>query len=138
MGTGLLAIVTHYLMVRRSEQPEAFVIGFAMGVTAQVILLGTSFYQMSTGELQFFFLLFFQSLILLGYGLVTRSLCFTIIPILFVVGGVLRAVFTLLAGYETVITIGGTGLALVALGITALIMRERLLKTYEEFQQTEE
>ncbi len=138
VGTGLLAIVTHYLMVRRSEQPEAFVVGFAMGVTAQVILLGTSFYQMSAGLQQFFFLLFFQSLILLAYGLVIHSLCFTIIPILFVVGGVLRVVFTLLASYSTVLIIGGTGLALVLLGITALVMRERLLRTYEEFRQTED
>jgi hypothetical protein len=109
-----------------------------MGVTAQVILLGTSFYQMSTGLQQFFFLLFFQSLILLAYGLVIRSLCFTIIPILFVVGGVLRVVFTLLASYSTVIIIGGTGLALLLLGFTALITRERLLRTYEEFRQTED
>jgi tetratricopeptide (TPR) repeat protein len=136
IGMGLLAIVTHYLLTRRSEQRAAFVIGFAMGVTAQMILLGTSFIQMSIG-LQFFFILFFQSLILLGYGLVIRSLSFTIIPILFVVGGVLRVVFTALAHYSTVVTLGCTGLGLVLLGITALVMRERLLTTYEEFQQSE-
>jgi hypothetical protein len=93
---------------------------------------------MSVGLQFYFFLLFFQSLILLAYGLVIRSLCFTIVPILFIVGGVLRVVFTLLASYSTVVTIGCTGLALVLLGIMALIMRERLLKTYEEFRQAEE
>jgi hypothetical protein len=51
---------------------------------------------------------------------------------------VLRVVFTLLASYSTVLIIGGTGLALVLLGITALVMRERLLRTYEEFRQTED
>jgi hypothetical protein len=44
-------------------------------------------------------------------------------------------VFTELAGYSTVLIIGLTGLVLVALGITALVMRERLVKTYEELQQ---
>jgi hypothetical protein len=102
-----------------------------------LILLGTSFIQMSAG-LQFFFMLFFQSLILLAYGLVIHSLSFIIIPILFVVGGVLRVVFTLLASYSTVVIIGCTGFALVLMGMTALIMRERLVKTYEEFRQTEE
>jgi hypothetical protein len=135
-GTGLLAIVTHYFLTRRSEGRAAFMLGFAMGVTAQMILLGTSFIQMSAG-LQFFFMLFFQSLILLGYGLVIRSLSFTVIPILFVVGGVLRVVFEMWARYSTVVTLGCTGLALVLLGITALVMRERLLRTYEELQQPE-
>jgi hypothetical protein len=129
--------VARLVAERQPDRSEAFVIGFAMGVTTQGILLGTSFYQMSAG-LQFFFLLFFQSLILLGYGLVIRSLGFTIMPIVFVVGGVLRVVFTLLADYSIAITIGGTGLVLVLFGITGLIMRERLLRTYEEFRQAEE
>jgi len=130
IGIGLMAVVTHYLLTRRTKRQDALVIGFATGVTAQIILLGTSFMQMG-GGLTFFFILFFQSLVLLAYGLAIHSLSFTIVPILFVVGGVLRVVFTLLASYSTVITIGCTGFALVLLGFTALLMRERLAKTYE-------
>jgi hypothetical protein len=131
IGTGLLAIATHYLLTRRSDEQAAFTIGFVTGVTAQIILLGTSFIQMDVG-LQFFFVLFFQSLILLTYGIVIHSLSFIIVPILFVVGAVLRVVFTFLASYSTVVTIGCTGFALILLGITALIMRERLIKTFQQ------
>jgi hypothetical protein len=117
-------------LYRRNEGQQDW-IAFTTGVIAQFILLGTSFIQMSVG-LQFFFILFFQALILLGYGLVTRSLSFTVVPILFVVVAVVRVVFTVLADYSTVVALGCTGLALILLGITALIMRERLMQTYEE------
>jgi hypothetical protein len=129
-GTALLAVITHYLLYQRREERGAFLVGFTTGWIAQVILLGTSFIQMSAG-LEFFFLLFFQSLALLGYGLMIRSLSFTIMPILFVVGGVLRVVFTVLADYSTVVILGCTGLSLLLVGIAALGLRDRLLKAYE-------
>jgi hypothetical protein len=125
IGAALLGIVMHYLLVRRGHQAAALV----TGLLSQLILLSTTFVQMvASEELRFFFILFFQSLVLLAYGLVVRSRSFVFVPILFTVLGVFGVVFTVLSGLPTAITIGCAGIVLLLFGIVALLLREHLIR----------
>jgi hypothetical protein len=120
----LLGIIMHYLLLRREHITAALI----TGVLVQLILLSTTLVQMiATDRLVFFFVLFFQSLVLLVYGLVIRSRSFVIGPIVFVVLGVISAAFSVLSGLPIVLLTGCTGVLLLVMGVLALILRERLV-----------
>jgi hypothetical protein len=124
IGVALLGFVMHYLLVRAGNQRQAFV----MGGLSQLVLLGTTYIQMlATEEFSFFFVLFLQSLVVLAYGVVVRSRSLILVPILFSILGVLSVAFSVLAGVNTAILIGCTGLLMILLGVLALLYRDRLL-----------
>ena len=103
-----------------------------IGMASQLVLLGTTYIQMAgTQDLSFFAALFFQSLVVMVYGMIIRSRSLTFTPIAFVVLGVATVVFSVLKGISTVILIGCTGIIMILLGILAVVMRERLTKAGE-------
>ena len=87
----------------------------------------------NTGELKYFFLLFFQALVVLVYGIVVRSRSLIIAPIGFVVLAVITVLYNALKDLSLVFIIGITGLILLALGILAVVMRERITNLAERF-----
>ncbi|MFQ5944279.1 MAG: hypothetical protein ACE5JF_12070 [Anaerolineales bacterium] len=124
IGAALLGFVMHYLLVRAGIQGQAFV----MGILSQVVLLGTTYIQMLTTEqFSFFFVLFLQSLAVLAYGVTVRSRSLTLAPIAFSILGVVSVAFSVLAGVNSAILIGCTGLFMILLSVLALIYRDRLL-----------
>lgn len=123
VGAALLGLLMHYLLVRTGANTGAFI----TGMVSQLVLLSTTYFQMvSTNSLAYFAALFFQSLVVLVYGLVIRSRSLVFTPIAFVVLGVVTVVFSVLKGIATVILIGCTGILFIILGIAAVLMRERL------------
>lgn len=129
IGAALLGMLMHYLLTRAGSSAGAFL----AGMLSQLVLLGTTYIQMvSANELRFFFVLFIQSLVILGYGLVLRSRSLVITPIAFAVLGVVTVVYSALKGLSSVILIGCTGVLLLMLGIMAVIMRERITKLGEQ------
>ena len=107
---------------------------FIMGILSQLVLLGTSYIQMvETGELKYFFLLLFQFLAMLAYGIVVRSRSLVIAPIAIVVLAVLTVLYNALKDLSLVIIIGVLGLILLTLGIFAVVMRERITSMAERF-----
>jgi len=129
IGAALLGILMHYLLVRNKDFTAAII----TGVIAQLILLSTTYIQMvANDEFIFFFIIFLQSLVLLVYGLVVRAKSFVIPPLVFVILSVITVAFSVLSGLSTIIMIGCTGVVLLALGIIALLMRERITKATVE------
>ena len=59
--------------------------------------------------------------------MVVRSRSLILVPILFSILGVVSVAFSVLAGVNTAILIGGTGLLMLLLGVLALLFRDRLL-----------
>ena len=128
IGAAALGIVMHNFFLR-SKGPSA---AFVTGVITILILLSTTFIQLvQSEELRYFLLLFFEALLLLGYGLLMRSRSFFFLPIVFLVLATIVVVVTVLSGVPTAIIIGCTGLLLLGLGVLALLMRERLIKVSE-------
>jgi hypothetical protein len=125
IGAALLGLIQHYLLVRAESKTGAFI----MGMLSQFVLLGTTYIQM-LGELNYFFLLFVQSLVVLVYGIVIRSRSMTFFPIGFVVLGVFTSTF-LLSGVGVLLVIGCTGVLLLGFGIAAVLLRERISKLGE-------
>jgi hypothetical protein len=124
IAAALLGITMHYLLLRANHQKPAF----TTGILSQLVLLSTTYIQMiESNRFSFFFILFFQSLALLAYGIVIRSRSFVVMPIIFSILGVLGVAFSVLSGLPTALIIGCTGLLLLILGIVALLLRERLL-----------
>jgi hypothetical protein len=124
VGAALLGFIIHYFLVRSGSNWGAFF----TGLLSQVILLGTTYVQMfATEQILYFFVLFFQALVALGYGLVIRSRSLVLAPIAFVVLGVITVALSVLAGIPALVLVGCTGLLLLILGIMALVMREQLL-----------
>lgn len=123
VGAAVLGLLMHYLLARSENGALAFI----AGMISQLALLLTTYFQMiDTGELIFFFILFFQALLVVGYGLVLRSRSLVFTPIAILVLAVLTVVFTSLSGLLALGMIGCTGFALLFLGILALVLRERL------------
>ncbi|RME90564.1 MAG: hypothetical protein D6770_02220, partial [Anaerolineae bacterium] len=123
VGAAILGMVMHYLLVRSGSKTGAFL----TGMFSQLALLGTTYVQLvSTERLLFFAVLFFQALVVLGYGVVIRSRSLVFTPILFAVLAVFTVLYGTLKGILTVVLIGCTGLLLIGLGILALLLRERL------------
>jgi hypothetical protein len=125
IGAALLGLIQHYLLVRAESKAGAFI----MGMLSQFVLLGTTYIQM-LGELNYFFLLFLQSMAVLIYGIVIRSRSMTFFPIGFVVLGVFTSTF-LLSGVGVLLVIGCTGILLLGFGIAAVLLRERISKLGE-------
>jgi hypothetical protein len=131
IGAALLGIIMHYLLIRTSNAWAALI----TGILAQLILFGTSYIQMVQSlDLKFFTMLFFQSLVLLVYGLVVRSRTLVLVPIGFVILGVVTVTLTILKGLPTALIIGCTGMLLLILGIAGLLLRERLVRWVENFK----
>jgi hypothetical protein len=129
IGAALLGMLMHYLLTRANSKTGAFI----MGMLSQLVLLGTTYIQMiAANDLNFFFLLFAQSMIVLIYGLTQRSRSLVITPIAFAVLGVVTVVYSALKGLSSVILIGCTGIVLLLLGIAAVLMRERITKLGEQ------
>ena len=130
VGAAALGLLMHYLLVRTGSRNGAFL----TGMVSQLVLLSATYIQMfSTQRLVFFVVLFFQGLVVLVYGIVIRSRSLVITPIIFVVLGVMTVVYTALKGISTVLLIGCTGIVLLMLGILAVVLRERLTKIGERF-----
>lgn len=130
VGASALGLLMHYLLTRSGSRTGAFL----TGMVSQLVLLSTTYIQMvSTNQLGFFVVLFFQGLAVLVYGIVIRSRSLVITPILFIVLGVITVIYSALKGISTVIVIGCTGIILLLLGILAVVLRERLIKIGERF-----
>ena len=113
----------HYLLVRSGSRTAAFI----TGMLSQLTLLSTTYFQMvSEEELIYFVVLFFQALVVLIYGIIIRSRSLVITPIIFLIVGVLTITFGLLEGLPTILLIGCTGVFLIAFGIGALLLREKV------------
>jgi len=130
IGAALLGLVMHYMLARSHVRP---VWVFIAGLLSQLVLLSTTYYQMvSTEEFQYFFILFFQSLAVITYGIVVRSRSLVAVPIGFIVLEVVSVIYSRLSGISTLVIIGGTGILLLILAIVALLMRERISDTTEK------
>lgn len=132
IGAALLGLLMHYLLVRAKSRVGAFV----MGMGSQLVLLGTTFIQMtSTDRLGFFLVLFAQSLVILAYGILMRSRSLVIAPIGFVALGTLSVLYSAMKGLSVVFIVGVTGITLLVLGVAAVLMRERLTMLAERFSE---
>ena len=130
VGAAALGLLMHYLLTRAGNRTTAFL----TGVISQLVLLGTSYIQMvGTGELKYFIVLFVQSIVVLGYGIVARSRSLVIAPIAFAVIASVTVLYSKLKGLSPVLIIGGTGLVLLTLGILAAVQRERITALAERF-----
>jgi hypothetical protein len=129
VGAALLGMLMHYLLTRAGSKTGAFI----AGMLSQLVLLGTTYIQMvSTERLSFFFVLFVQAMLVLLYGLIQRSRSLVITPIAFAVIGVMTVVYSALKGLGPVILVGTTGVVLLATGIIAVLMRERITRLGEQ------
>jgi hypothetical protein len=130
IATAALGLLMHYLLTRTDSRTAAFL----TGMVSQLVLLSTTYIQfLSTEQLIFFAILFFQALVVLGYGVVIRSRSLVITPLVFLVLSVLTVLYGLMQGIMAVVLIGCTGLLLLMLGILAVIMRDRLKQISERF-----
>ena len=130
IGAALLGMFMHYLLTRTESKTGALI----MGTVSQLVLLGTSYVQLvSTSEVGYFFVLFFQSLVIIFYGLYMRSRSLVFAPIGIVVLAILTILYSALHGLSLVIIIGVSGLILLTLGILAVLIRERITSFVERF-----
>lgn len=130
VGTAALGLLQHYLLRRAGQKTAAFLVG----IISQLLLLGTSYIQMvSTGQVEYFVLLFLQFLAMLAYGIIVRSRSLIIAPIAIVVLATLTILYNALKNLSLVIIIGITGILLLGLGILAVVMRERITNLAERF-----
>lgn len=129
VGTALFGLIQHYLLTRAESKSGTFI----MGMFSQFVLLGTTYIEMlDKNDLNYFFLLFVQSLVVLVYGIVIRSRSLTFFPIGFVALGVITVVYSALKDIGTIFLIGCTGIVLLMLGIAAVLLRERIAKLGEK------
>jgi hypothetical protein len=129
IGAALFGLIQHYLLTRAESKSGAFI----MGMVSQFILLGTTYIEMlNKNELNYFFLLFVQSLVILVYGIVIRSRSLTLFPIGFAALGVITVVYSALKDVGTIFVIGCTGVILLTLGVVAVLLRERIAKLGEQ------
>lgn len=129
VGTALFGLIQHYLLTRADSKSGTFI----MGMFSQFVLLGTTYIELvNKSDLNYFFLLFLQSLIVLVYGIVIRSRSLTLFPIGFVALGVITVVYSALKDIGTIFVIGCTGIVLLMLGVGAVLLRERITKLSEK------
>lgn len=122
----MLGILMHYLLRKADHQASALV----TGVISQLILLSTTYLQMVIiGDSGYFFFLFFQSLVILYYGIVIRSRSMVFTPLFFIALSVFTVMLQIFEGFMTLFIIGCTGFILLLAGVAALFMRERVLET---------
>lgn len=130
IGAALLGMLMHYLLIRANSRTGAFI----MGTVSQLVLLGTSYIQLvSTSQVGFFLVLFFQSLVVIFYGLYMRSRSLVFAPIAIVALATLTILYSALQNLSLVIIIGVSGLILLTLGILAVLMREKITSFVERF-----
>ena len=130
VGAAALGLLMHYLLTRAGNKTTAFI----TGLLSQLVLLGTTYIQLiNTGELKYFFVLFFQALVVLGYGIIVRSRSLVIAPISFAVLAVVTILYNVMRDLSLVFIIGITGILLLAIGILAVVMRERITSLAERF-----
>jgi hypothetical protein len=130
VGAAALGLLMHYLLTRAGNKTTAFI----TGVVSQLVLFSTTYIQMvDNKDLTYFFVLFFQALVVLIYGIVSRSRSLVIAPISFVVLAVITVLYNALKDLSLVFIIGITGIILLALGILAVVMRERITTLAERF-----
>ncbi|MEW5941950.1 MAG: hypothetical protein AB1750_19980, partial [Chloroflexota bacterium] len=131
VGAAALGLFQHYLLRRAEQKPAAFI----TGLVSQLVLLGASYLQMvNTGESKYFYILFFQAIVVLAYGaMFMRSRSLTIAPIGFLVLAIVTILYDWLKDLALVYIIGITGLILLGLGILAVVMRERITDWAERF-----
>jgi hypothetical protein len=123
VGAALLGMIQHYFLTRAESKTGAFI----MGMVSQLTLLGTTYIQMaSTESLGYFFVLFFQSMVVIFYGVITRSRSLTFTPIGIIVLGLFTVLYSALKGLGAVVLVGCSGVILLMLGILAVILRERI------------
>lgn len=129
IGAALFGLIQHYLLTRAEGKTGAFV----MGMFSQFILLGTTYIELvGKSDLNYFFLLFAQSLVVLVYGIVVRSRSLTFFPIGFAALGVVTVVYSALKDIGTIFVIGCTGIVLLILGVVAVLLRERIAQLGEK------
>jgi hypothetical protein len=129
IGAALLGMIQHYLLTRAESKAGAFI----MGMVSQLALLGTTYIQMANTEhLGYFFVLFFQALAVIVYGVVTRSRSLVFTPIAILALGLFTVLYSALKGISAVILVGCSGVLLLMLGILAVVMRERITKISEK------
>lgn len=129
IGTALFGLIQHYLLTRAESKTGTFL----MGMFSQFVLLGTTYIEMiNKNDLNYFFLLFIQSLVVLVYGIIIRSRSLTFFPIGFVALGVVTVVYSALKDIGTIFVIGCTGILLLTLGVIAVLLRERIAKLGEK------
>ena len=130
IGAALLGMLMHQFLIRANSKTGAFI----MGTISQLVLLGTSYIQLvSTSQVGFFLVLFFQSLVVIFYGLYMRSRSLVFAPIAIVALATLTILFSALQDLSLVIIIGVSGLILLTLGILAVLMREKITSFVERF-----
>ncbi|HTX90084.1 MAG TPA: hypothetical protein VMC09_02615 [Anaerolineales bacterium] len=131
VGAAVLGLLMHYLLRRAGSRAGAFL----TGLFSQLVLLSTTYIQMTgTKDIWYFAVLFFQALVVLGYGIVIRSRSLVITPIVMLVLGVATVVFSILHDISTVILIGCTGIGLILAGIAALLLRERIASLRDQLR----
>lgn len=131
LGVAILGLLMHYLLVRAGSKLGAFL----TGMVSQLVLLGTTYIQMvNTEQLGYFAALFFQGLVVLAYGIMLRSRSLVFTPLAFIIIGVVTVVLSVLSGIPTAIIIGCTGFFLLAMGIVAVLLRERLGDTFSSWR----
>lgn len=129
VGVALFGLIQHYLLTRAENKTGTFV----MGMVSQLTLLGTTYIEMiNRNDLNYFFLLFIQSLVILVYGIVIRSRSLTFFPIGFVALGVVTVTYSALKDRAAIFVIGCTGILLLMLGVGAVLLRERIAKLGEK------
>lgn len=134
IGAALLGLFQHYLLVRAESKTGAFL----TGMISQLVLLGTTYAQMlSTQELGYFIVLFFQFLAVLIYGVVIRSRSLTFTPIVIIILGVITVLYSAFKGLNTVVLIGCTGIIMLVFGIIAVMLRDRISKFSEKLNTWE-
>lgn len=132
VGTALFGLIQHYLLTRTESKSGAFM----MGMFSQFVLLGTTYIEMvNKNDLNYFFLLFLQSLVVLVYGIVIRSRSLTFFPIGFVALGVVTVMYSALKDIGTIFVIGCTGILLLMLGVVAVMLREHIAKLGEKLSE---
>lgn len=130
VGAAALGLLMHYLLTRAGNKTTAFI----TGIVSQLVLFSATYIQMvSTRDLTYFFILFFQALVVLAYGIVVRSRSLVMAPIGFAVLAVATVLYNALKNLSLVLIIGITGLVLLLLGILAVVMRERITTLAERF-----
>jgi hypothetical protein len=135
IGAALLGLIQHYLLVRAESKTGAFI----MGMLSQLVLLGTSYIQMlSTQQLGYFIVLFFQFLVVFFYGgFIIRSRSLTFTPIAIIILAFITVLYSTFKDFGTVTLIGCTGIIMLIFGIIAVMMRERITKLGERISSWE-
>ncbi len=125
----LLGLSLHALFRRAGSRWAAE----GLGMLSQLVLFTTTYVQMTQQQNPWYFaVLFFQALVVIGYGVLQQSRSLTWTPVGFLVLGVITVLLQQWRGVGVLLLLGCSGLALLAGGL-AFLMR----KTGEESKEHE-